>query len=53
MIWWFLILAVSVGAVAWVGIALYVRIHHHMKDAELSGQESVADTERERETGNP
>lgn len=31
MIWLFLILAVSGGAVLWAGIAIYFRIRSHMK----------------------
>jgi hypothetical protein len=30
MIWWFLILAASVGAVLWVGIASYLRVRGHL-----------------------
>ena len=31
MMWWFLILALGTGALLWVGIALYLRVRHHMK----------------------
>jgi hypothetical protein len=31
MIWWFLILALSVGAIAWAGISLYLRVQRHMR----------------------
>jgi len=31
MIWWFLILALSAGAVLWAGIAAYLRVRRHMK----------------------
>jgi len=30
MIWWFLILAASAGAVLWVGIASYLRVRGHL-----------------------
>ena len=33
MLWWFLILAASAGAVLWAGMAVYLRVHRHMKDA--------------------
>jgi hypothetical protein len=31
MLWWFLILACSAGAVLWAGIAAYLRVRRHMK----------------------
>lgn len=31
MIWWFLILALSAGAVLWAAIAAYLRVRRHMK----------------------
>jgi len=33
MIWWFLIFAIGAGAVLWAGIAAYLRVTRHMKDA--------------------
>jgi len=33
MLWWFLILAVSAGAVLWAGMAAYLRVHRHMQNA--------------------
>jgi len=30
MIWWFLILALSAGAVCWAGMAAYLRVRRHM-----------------------
>ena len=33
MLWWFLILAASAGAVLWAGMAAYLRVHRHMQDA--------------------
>jgi len=33
MLWWFLILAASAGAVLWAGVAAYLRVHRHMQDA--------------------
>jgi putative exporter of polyketide antibiotics len=49
MLWWFLILAVSTGAVLWAGIAFYLRVRRHMKvDAASRAAEEV---EHEHETG--
>jgi len=31
MLWWFLILACSAGAVLWAGMAVYLRVRRHMK----------------------
>jgi hypothetical protein len=31
MMWWFLILAFSAGALLWVGIASYFRVRRNMK----------------------
>jgi hypothetical protein len=31
MIWWFLILACSTGAVLWAGVALYIRVRRHLR----------------------
>jgi hypothetical protein len=31
MLWWFLILACSAGAVLWAGLAAYLRVRRHMK----------------------
>jgi hypothetical protein len=33
MIWWFLVLALSAGAVLWASISAYFRIRRHMKVA--------------------
>jgi hypothetical protein len=33
MLWWGLILVFSTGALLGVGIALYLRVRHHMKAA--------------------
>jgi hypothetical protein len=30
MIWWFLILAASTGALLWAGVSLYLRVRRHM-----------------------
>jgi putative exporter of polyketide antibiotics len=49
MLWWFVILAVSTGAVLWAGIAFYLRVRRHMK-AEAS-KEAVEGAEHEREPG--
>ena len=45
MMWLFLILAFSGGAVLVAGIALYLRVRRHMK------KEASLEVERERETG--
>jgi energy-converting hydrogenase Eha subunit G len=45
MMWLFLILAFSGGAVLVAGIALYLRVRRHMK------KESSLEVEREREAG--
>jgi putative exporter of polyketide antibiotics len=36
MLWWFVILAVSTGAVLWAGIAFYLRVRRHMKAGAAS-----------------
>jgi len=45
MIWWFLILALSAGAVLWAGIAAYLRVRRHMKPGASArkGAEREAD----------
>jgi hypothetical protein len=46
MIWWFVILALSAGAVLWVGIAAYLRVRRHLKHpgvAAKSGEKKEAD----------
>jgi ABC-type uncharacterized transport system permease subunit len=46
MLWWFLILACSAGAVLWAGIAAYLRVRRHMKASaaiKKSGVEREAD----------
>jgi len=40
MLWWFLILAVSLGAVVWAGVATYLRVHRHMKEAGAAKRET-------------
>ena len=49
MIWWFVILAGSAGAVLWAIIAIYLRVRQAMK-AERSAKKPVV--EREHEAGN-
>lgn len=44
MMWLFLILACSAGAVLWAGIAVYIRVRAHMKAS------SASHAEQERET---
>ena len=48
MLWWFLILAVSTGAVLWAGIAFYIRVRGHMK-ADVASQEAAGEIEHEHE----
>jgi putative exporter of polyketide antibiotics len=59
MLWWFLILAFSAGAVLWVGIALYLRVRRHMKAShaelkELPGRTgtTVSESDLHGKTGN-
>jgi hypothetical protein len=45
MMWLFLILACSGGAVLWAGIAAYLRVHRHMKaSAALKKSGAEADS---------
>jgi hypothetical protein len=46
MIWWFLILALSAGAVFWAGMAVYLRVRRHMKPGTSArkGAEREADS---------
>lgn len=41
MLWWFLILACSAGAVLWAGIAAYLRVRRHMKGAEAAKKGAI------------
>ena len=43
MIWWFLILAVSAGAVFWAGIAAYLGVRRHMNTS--AGKKSSPERE--------
>jgi hypothetical protein len=36
MLWWFLILACSAGAVLWAGMAIYFRVRRHMRASDAS-----------------
>jgi hypothetical protein len=47
MMWLFLILACSGGAVLWAGIAAYLRVRRHMKIS------TALKTSNERETDSP
>jgi len=40
MLWWFLILACSAGAVLWAGIAAYLRVQRHMKASTAAVKKS-------------
>ena len=40
MLWWFLILACSAGAVLWTGIAIYLRVRRHMKIADARSKDA-------------
>jgi hypothetical protein len=46
MMWWFVILAFSTGAVLWAGVALYIRVRRHM----VAERETLEDSERRRKT---
>jgi hypothetical protein len=41
MLWWFLILACSGGAVLWAGLAAYLRVRRHMKSAARAAKKNV------------
>jgi ABC-type uncharacterized transport system permease subunit len=41
MLWLFLILACSAGAVLWAGIAAYLRVRRHMKGAAATKKSAV------------
>ncbi|MGA8153848.1 MAG: hypothetical protein WB952_23055 [Terriglobales bacterium] len=43
MIWWFLILALSAGAVLWAAIAAYLRVRRHMTPGTSKGKDREAD----------
>jgi hypothetical protein len=50
MLWWFLILAASFGAVLWAAIAIYLRVRRHMTPTESQpGKDS--ETEDETDSG--
>jgi amino acid permease len=47
MLWWFLILACSAGAVMWASMAAYLRVRRHMKNSaqhKKTGVEHGADS---------
>jgi len=50
MLWWFLILAFSIGAVLWVGIAMYLRVRRHMK-ADAASHQVPGEGEHEHKAG--
>jgi hypothetical protein len=37
MMWWFIILSLSAGAVLWVGISAYLRVRRQMKQGGSQG----------------
>jgi hypothetical protein len=39
MVWWFIILLLSTGAVLWVGISAYLRVRRQMKEKVPRGRE--------------
>lgn len=47
MLWWFVILAVSTGAVLWAGIAFYLRVHGHMKEMSAAKDAEAVENGRE------
>ena len=46
MMWWFVILACSTGAVLWAGVALYIRVRRHLK----AEKEALSEVDPSRET---
>jgi putative exporter of polyketide antibiotics len=46
MMWWFVILAFSTGAVLWAGVALYIRVRRHL----VVEREVLEDSEGRRTT---
>jgi hypothetical protein len=50
MMWWFLILAFSIGAVLWVGLAIYLRVRRHMK-ADDASRQALGGQEQKRKAG--
>ncbi|MBV9574513.1 MAG: hypothetical protein JOY93_10700 [Acidobacteriales bacterium] len=41
MLWWFLILGFSGGAVVWVGVAAYLRVRKHIGASEETIEQSL------------
>jgi hypothetical protein len=40
MIWWFVILSLSTGAVLWVGVSAYLRVRRQLKENVSKGPAS-------------
>jgi len=47
MMWWFLILACGIAAIAWAGVSLYFRVRRHMKAPKGTLQIPPGGTEHE------
>ncbi len=47
MMWWFVILAASLGAVVWAAIAIYVRVRGGLKKTPESLDEPEEDSTRQ------
>jgi len=45
MLWWFMILACSTGAVVWAATATYLRVRRHMKVPASAMNKSVVSRE--------
>jgi hypothetical protein len=45
MLWWFLILALSGGAVLWAGISAYLRVRRQMKTQAAGVKKSKVEQE--------
>jgi len=45
MLWWFLILACSAGAVLWAGIAAYLRVRRHMRASAAAAKKNGGERE--------
>jgi len=43
MMWWFVILACSGGAVLWAGIAAYLRVRRHLSSSAAAAKKNRAE----------
>ncbi len=51
MMWWFIILGFSTLVIVCVAIALYLRVHRHMRASDAALKETLEQIERERQAG--